>query len=169
MFSAASDRDAKGVVPPGHVRLGVGALADPGAKRLERHSLASRRRVEAAKRYLLPQQYGNAVRCGEEIPLVADAPGGVTFKALRANFGHLQKWRPIRDGSVSFEASLARREAELRFMEASVNAFVEHQLVVPTLFRDTSLVDDHDPVGVLDRRQAVGDDEGRAAHGQLGK
>ncbi len=39
------------------------------------------------QRYLLHQQQSYMIRCGEEIPLVANAPGGMTFKSLRSGQG----------------------------------------------------------------------------------
>ena len=52
---------------------------------------------------------------------------------------------------------------ELGVVQVEVEPAVGDQLVVAALFDDLAVVHDEDRVGVADGREAVGDDEGRAA------
>src|SRR5438874_10242377 len=48
-------------------------------------------------------------------------------------------------------------------VERRVQPLALHQLVVGALFHDPAVLEDDDQVGVADRRESVGDDEGRPA------
>jgi hypothetical protein len=56
----------------------------------------------------------------------------------------------------------------LRFMQASVDPGGRQQFVMAALLGHAGLVHDDDPVGVLNRRQAMRDYQRRAAHGEIG-
>jgi hypothetical protein len=58
---------------------------------------------------------------------------------------------------------------ELRLVQPAVDTAAADQLLMGALLADAALGHHHDPVGVLDRRQAVGDDQCGAACGQLGQ
>jgi hypothetical protein len=51
---------------------------------------------------------------------------------------------------------------EIGVVQFGVVAALGHQFVVLAFFDDPTVVHDDDAVGVLDRGQAVGDDDGRA-------
>ena len=59
------------------------------------------------------------------------------------------------------------RNAILQLVEPRVQAAVSQQLVVIALFPDLAVVDDENAIGVLDRRQPVGDDQRSAIFQEL--
>ena len=52
-------------------------------------------------------------------------------------------------------------------VELVIGSFFRNQLFVAAAFDDAAVVEDHDDIGILDSRQAVRDDEHRAALHQL--
>ncbi len=59
--------------------------------------------------------------------------------------------------------SIGSHCAELCVVETTIDALAAEEVAVGALFLDTVRSDDNDAVGVLDRRQAVGDHQRRAA------
>ena len=57
------------------------------------------------------------------------------------------------------DATSDDERAELRGVEAAVDATGGDQLVVTAFFGDTRFIDHNDAVGILDGGQAVGDDQ----------
>src|SRR5262245_22115443 len=56
---------------------------------------------------------------------------------------------------------------ELRLVQPTVDAAAADQILVGALLANAALGHHHDPVGVLDRRQPVGDDQRGAPRSQL--
>src|SRR5688572_18682692 len=77
-------------------------------------------------------------------------------------------WSAIGTVRASLQSTGGIR-CELGGVQALIEAVDADQLLVGALFDDASFIDDDDAVGVLDRGEAVGDDEGGAALGQLGQ
>jgi len=71
------------------------------------------------------------------------------------------KWRDWREWGLQFAIS------ELQAVKVLVGAAEIHQLFVRALFGDTPFGDYGDRVGTFDRREAVGDDDGRSAAAEL--
>jgi hypothetical protein len=73
------------------------------------------------------------------------------------------------DGATSLACVSDGEEAELRNVKAAIDAIGGDQIFVPSLLGDARFVDYHDPVGILNRSQAVRDDERGPAHRKLGE
>lgn len=50
-----------------------------------------------------------------------------------------------------------------RLVQIIIHALLHQQLAMPALFDDSSIVNDHDPICICNRRQPVRDHEGRAS------
>lgn len=57
----------------------------------------------------------------------------------------------------------------LRAVQSAINTAGSNQIVVTALLGDTAFIDDHNPVGILDGGEAMGDDECGPALGKLGQ
>src|SRR5262245_38095576 len=64
---------------------------------------------------------------------------------------------------------LRRRGEDLRLAERGEEAALRHQRIEAAAFDDAAPVEDEDAVGIPDRGQPVGDDEGGASSHHLGK
>src|SRR4051795_2561562 len=102
-------------------------------------------------------------RTGTRMRICAIASDGLSLVSRSASAETGWSIRFSVSGSICIPSSLRRSVGRPVAVQRQVEAACREQLVVRALLDDPAVLQDDDQVGVADRREPVGDDEGRAA------
>src|SRR3954470_19293282 len=102
-------------------------------------------------------------RTGTRMRICAIASDGLSLVSRSASSETGWSIRFSVSGSICIPSSLRRSVRGPVAVQRQVEAARRKQLVMGSLLDDLAVLQDDDQVGIADRREAVGDDEGRAA------